>query len=85
MSHRAVKAFQALVRHVLAAAKIKKSKVLSKYHTMMPQKGRGEIKALHLMQNMDYDVTTTSFAMIKFGKSVFMITELPLCCILLEM
>ena len=43
MSHRAVKAIQAHVRHVLAAAKIKKSKGLSRYHTMMPQKGgRGE-------------------------------------------
>ena len=41
MSHRAVKAIQAHVTHVLAAAKIKKSKGLSKYHTMMPQKGVG--------------------------------------------
>ena len=41
MSHRAVRAIQAHVRHVLAAAKIKKSKGLSKYYTMMPQKGAG--------------------------------------------
>ena len=41
MSHRAVKAIQAHVRHVLAAAKIKKSKGLSKYRTMMPQIGGG--------------------------------------------
>ena len=41
MSHRAVRAIQAHLRHVLAAAKIKKSEGLSKYHTMMPQKGDG--------------------------------------------
>ena len=42
MSHCAVRAIQAHVRHVLAAAKSKESKGLSKYHTMMPQKGGGE-------------------------------------------
>ena len=43
MSHRAAKGIQAHVRHVLATAKMKKSKGLSKHHTMMPQKeGGGE-------------------------------------------
>ena len=41
MSHSAVEGIQADLKHVLAAAKIIKSKVLSKYHTMMPQKGSG--------------------------------------------
>ena len=42
MSHRAVRAVQAHVRHVLVAAKIKKSKGLfCKCHTMVPQKGGG--------------------------------------------
>ena len=49
------------------------------------KKGVGENKALHPMQNMGYDVTMTSFDMIKFGKSVFMIIEQPLYCILSEM
>ena len=41
MSHRAVTALQAHVRHGLAAAKIKESKGLSKHHTMIPQNGGG--------------------------------------------
>ena len=34
---------------------------------------------------MDYDVTMTSFDIIKYGKSVFMIIEQPPICILPEM
>ena len=41
LSHRTVRAVQAHVGHVFAAAIIKKSKGLSKYHTMMPQIGGG--------------------------------------------
>ena len=41
MSHHALKAIQEPVRHVLAAGKIKKSKDLSRYHTMMRQKVDG--------------------------------------------
>ena len=40
MSHRAVRAVQAHVRHALAAAKIKESKDLSKYHTMIMGVGK---------------------------------------------
>ena len=86
MSHCAVTAIQTHVKHILGAAKIKNHKGLFKYHTTMPQKegGRGN-KALHPMQNMDYNVTMTSFDRIKFGKSLIMIIEQPLFCILPQM
>ena len=74
MSHHALKAIQEPVRHVFAAGKIKKSKDLSRYHTMMRQKvDGGKNKPFHPMQNLGYDVTMTLFDMIKFGKSVLMI------------
>ena len=41
MYHLAVRAIQTHARHVLAAAKIKENKGLSKYHAKMPQKGGG--------------------------------------------
>ena len=40
MSHRAVRALQAHVRQVLAAGKIKESKGLSKFHTMIMGVGK---------------------------------------------
>ena len=41
MFHCAVRTIQAYVRHVLAAAKIKKSKGLSKFHAMIMGVGMG--------------------------------------------
>ena len=41
MSHRAVRALQAHVRQVLAAGKIKESKGLSKFYTMIMGVGKG--------------------------------------------
>ena len=78
MSHRAVRAIQAHVRHESAAIKIEESKGLSKYHTMMPQKGDGGRTKRYIPRKT---WAMRSFDRIKFGKSVFMIIEQqPLFC-----
>ena len=81
MFHGVVRAIQAHVRHVLAAAKIKESKGLSRYHNMMPQKGSKGNKRYISCKTW----AMTSLNKIKFDKSVFMMIEQPLFCIVPEM